>query len=73
MCLPSTIHWDLTLPNGIQSLEYAHLDLYTEDSAYQPIVGEWTSSTTPMPEPGTLVLMGLGLLGVHLGARMRKA
>ncbi len=39
---------------------------------HQPFTGELPGSPTPVPESGTLILLGLGLLGVY-GASRRKS
>ena len=67
---PGYYFYNLTKWDGIESIELS--EFWPERGAISH-VSIWGVSTTSVPEPATLTLLGLGLLGVGVGRRKKKA
>lgn len=66
-----------TLPTDVHFFAFGHGNSYFENDAFfkgERPGFEGTATTTPVPEPGTMMLLGIGMVGlvVYGRRRMRK-
>lgn len=73
---PDTAYWNTMTPGNYTDGGAGGVGTFRRDTAWTPFSGAVSFNATTLsstPEPGTLAMLGMGLLGIGLIARRRRA